>query len=356
MPGPDLEEELRVDPTRIENQLAGLWRAEKQGSDKAVTKAALWNVVAHTWSSANQAHATEVLSRASASVPQRTIVVCADPDGPAGISSWISANCHVRGAGRQVCSEEVSIVASGDRVQQVAPLVDALLLPDMPVAMWWLGDLPRHQHRYAERLLEAADRLIVDSSHFESHDDLELVSRIAESTTTAPADLNWARIEEWRVAAAALFDPHAMRARMYDIRSLRVISGGAASFGARSEALLFTAWLTAQTGREMNFELVSEESEGSEEGIVAVQFAFEDGSFGTLRADRERGVVVSRVNDREVALRRDGALSHDREVVPDCVTRSLARRTEDLVVRLLQRPEADQVYLKTLHVAARLKS
>ena len=333
-----MNEDLRVDVASIEKQLADLWRAEKQ-DDKAVTKAALWNVVAHTWSSEQHAHATEILARASASVPQRTIVVQADPEGAANIASWISANCHLISGGRQVCSEEVSIVAAGDHVDHVPPLVSALLLPDMPVAVWWIGDLPRDHHDYAETLLEPADRLIFDSSHFEGQADLDLICRIVEETTTAPADLNWARIEEWRGATASLFDPLPMRQRLGAIRNVRVYSGGDDSFGATSEALLYVSWLQAQSGRELRYELVSE---GNDEGIIAVEIQFHDFAIAVLRGDRERGVVVANSDGSETAL--------------DCVTRSLARKPEDLIVRLLKRPEADRVYLKSLRVAQRLAS
>lgn len=240
--------DVRVDVTAIEKQLAELWRAEKSDNGDAVTRAALWNVVAHTWNGAHHAHATEVLAKASASVPQRTIVIQSDPRGDAGISSWISANCHLVGGGRQVCSEEISIVAAGERVHHVAPLLEALLLPDMPVAVWWLGDLPGDQRDYAETLLAPADRLIVDSSHFNGPDDFELVTRIAEKTTTAPADLNWARLEEWRAATATLFDPHPMRERMATIRSVRVLAGGDGSFRKNAAALLYGAWLIVQSG------------------------------------------------------------------------------------------------------------
>jgi glucose-6-phosphate dehydrogenase assembly protein OpcA len=332
-------DDVRVDVASIEKQLADLWRAEKQDGEKAVTKAALWNVVAHTWSAEQHTHATEILARASASVPQRTIVVQADPDGAASIASWISANCHLISGGRQVCSEEVSIIASGDHVDHVPPLVSALLLPDMPVAVWWIGDLPRDTHAYAETLLEPADRLIYDSSQFEGQADVELVWRIAETTTTAPADLNWARIEEWRSATASLFDPLPMRQRLESIRNVRVYSGGGDSFGATSEALLYVAWLTAQTGREPRYEFVSE---GNDDGIIAVEIQFKDYAIAVLRGDRERGVVVANSDGSETAL--------------DCVTRSLARKPEDLIVRLLKRPEADRVYLKSLSIARRLAS
>ena len=325
-------DDKKVDVASIERQLADLWRAEKQDGERAVTRAALWNVVAHTSSSEAHAHATSVLSRASAKVPQRTIVVRADPRGADDIASWISANCHLVGGSRQVCSEEVAIVASGARVHHVPPLVSALLLPDMPVAVWWLGDLP-DEHRYVETLLDPADRLIVDSSHFKNAADMELVSRIGEQTTTAPADLNWTRLDEWRAATAALFDPGNMRARLQNIRRLRVISGGDASFGATVEALLYVSWMMAQSETEIAFELASH---GDESGIGALEIHFDD-SVASIRYERERGVVVASAEGVETST--------------DCITRSLAHETEDLIVRLLKRPEADRVYLKALKIA-----
>jgi len=327
-------EDVRVDVTTIEKQLAELWRAEKADNDDAVTRAALWNVVAHTWNSVHHAHATEVLAKASASVPQRTIIVQSDPAGDAGISSWISANCHLIGGGRQVCSEEVSIVAAGERVHHVPPLLKALLLPDMPVAVWWLGDLPHEHHHYVETLLDPADRLIVDSSYFNSADDLELVASIARKTTTAPADLNWARLEEWRAATATLFDPKPMRERMQSIRNVRVLAGGDASFGNSAAALLYASWLIVQSGAKAELEIVRE---GAAPGIRAVELHFDDKSKAVIRREREGGAVVAHAETRL-----------------DCIARPLAHATEDLIVRLLKRPEADRVYLKALNMARTL--
>lgn len=333
-------EDVRVNAKTIELRLADIWREEQagEGEEHAVTRAALWNVVAHTWSADEHARATEVLSRASASVPQRTIVIRADPGGKSELSSWISANCHIVGGGRQVCSEEVNIVAAGERVGHVPPLVHSLLLPDMPVAVWWLGDLPGDHHDYAQSLLDPADRLIVDSSHFDSMADLELVSRIAEETITAPADLNWVRLEEWRAATAAVFDPVSMRERVRAIRSIRVVCGSGALFGERTEALLYLAWIAAQTGVEIPFELVGDEGGA---GIRSAELSFQDGSSSVVRRDPEKGVVVATSGGTEVAV--------------DAITRSRAKETEELVVRLLQRPEADDVYVKTLRSALSLR-
>src|SRR5204863_5758427 len=114
--------------------------------------------------------------------------------------------------------------AGGDRVARVPPLVSALLIPDMPVAVWWVGDLPHENAEYVDALLEPADRLIVDSCQFNDPADLEIVARVAAKTLTAPADLNWIRLEEWRVAMASMFDPPPMRTKLRDVRRIRIIT------------------------------------------------------------------------------------------------------------------------------------
>jgi glucose-6-phosphate dehydrogenase assembly protein OpcA len=230
-------------------------------------------------------------------------------------------------------------------MDRVPPVVNALLIPDMPVAVWWIGDLPSEHASYVEALLEPADRLVVDSVHFDSAADLALVSRVAEQTTTAPADLNWVRLEEWRAAAASVFDPPQMRPRFRAIRSVRVVAAAqSAFFGEAMESLLFAAWLTVQAGRvgsESSIDYRFERREGGEAGGVgAVEIGFEDGSSASIARDRERGVLVATV---------DGMIT-----IPESVTRSLHQNTHDLIVRQLKRSDSDRVLVKTLPVAVEL--
>jgi glucose-6-phosphate dehydrogenase assembly protein OpcA len=338
-----LETDIRVDVTAIEKSLSELWRGEKKEGDHAVTRAALWNVVAHTSSSDHHAVASETLSRASASVPQRTIVVRANPSAAPDLASWISANCHRIGGGQQVCSEEICIVAGGEYIHRVPPVVNALLIPDMPVAVWWIGDLPNEHEEYVESLLEPADRLIIDSVHFDSPADLALVSRVAAHTTTEPADLNWVRLEEWRTATASVFDPPPMRGRLRSIRRVRVVaSAKSAYFGESVESLLFAAWLTVQAGRdEESIDFRFERREDREAGgVAAVEIGFEDGSSASIARDRERGVLVANVGG-EITM-------------PESVTRSRQQRTDDLIVRQLKRMSGDVLLVKALPVAVKL--
>lgn len=347
-------DDVRVDINAIEKSLADLWRGEKDG-EHAVTRAALWNVVAHTSTGDHHNQATETLGQASATVPQRAIVIRSTPSAEAEISTWISAHCHLVGPGKQVCSEQIDILAGGDRIHRVPPIVNALLIPDMPVAIWWLGDLPNEHEEYVEALLEPADRLIVDSVYFDSPADLALIGRVAERTSTAPADLNWVRLEEWRTATASIFDAPHMRSRLQSVRRVRVVAGVSDTpfFGESIESLLFASWLSVQTGHHVSGEGKVEGSAGAIDyrlerrnqstdvgGIAFVEIGFDDGSSATISRDRERGVLAANV---------DGIVS-----TPESITRSLARGTGELIVRQLKRTDRDSVLLKVLPVAARL--
>ncbi|HEY8131721.1 MAG TPA: glucose-6-phosphate dehydrogenase assembly protein OpcA, partial [Thermoanaerobaculia bacterium] len=302
-----------------------------------------------------QTQASEVLGRASGAVPQRTIIIRASSADPAEIQSWISANCHQVGGGKQVCSEEIAIVAGGDRIHRVPPLVNALLIPDMPVAVWWLGDLPNEHEDYVLTLLEPADRLIVDSVHFDSPEDLMLINRVAEKTTTTPADLNWVRLEEWRTATAAIFDPPHMRGRLEAIRRVRVVAGTSGSdyFGEVVESLLYSAWISAQLGHRVDAQGKVEGKFGSIDytierrrqergvgGITLAEINFEDGSSASITRDRDKCILLATV---------DGIVS-----VPESVTRAATLDIDELIVRQLKRARGDQVLLKVLPVASRL--
>lgn len=336
-------EELRVDSSAIEKSLAALWRSEGASDEHAVIRAALWNVVAHTWNSPDRARASEVLAKVSETLPQRTIVVQADPDGADEISSWISANCHLIGGEKQVCSEEISIVAGGHRVAHVPPLVSALLTPDMPVAVWWMGDLPDQRHGYVEALLRPADRLIVNSCRFSGAGDMEYVRGLTERTTTSPADLSWVMIEDWRAATAVLFDPPSMRERLRKLARIRVgaVGTGEGAFGESAQSLLYAAWLGVLTaGGELDYVFDLRQGIGEAGSLSEVHLEFSDHSEALIVRESGGTVLSTSVDGMTQTV--------------DAVTRTLSRGTPDLIVRQLRRPEADRVYLQVLPAAIEL--
>jgi glucose-6-phosphate dehydrogenase assembly protein OpcA len=339
-------EELSVDVAAIEKSLSELWRVEGAEAEGAVTKAALWNVVAHTYSDQQRAFASETLSKASASVPQRTIVIRANVADESRINAWISANCHLLGDGKQVCSEEIVVVAGGDRVAHVPPLISALLLPDLPVATWWVGDLPHEQTDYLEALLDPVDRLIVDSCQFDNVEDLRFISRCSLATNTVPFDLNWARLEEWRVATASLFDLPEVLSRRLSIKSLELRYDGVENglFGQRSEALLFAAWLFGQLGYGITKDGKVEGASGAPALHVRATGSGDNGAIAHLGIDLGDGLSLT--VERNAEAIRSEVTGIGREAVT--ITRTQGRSVNELVVRQLSRAGGDKLFERVL--------
>jgi glucose-6-phosphate dehydrogenase assembly protein OpcA len=346
--------DIPVDFSLIERHLAELW----QGGDAehAVTKAALWNVVAHSTSEDAKNGARDILSSVSNSVPQRTILVEAAHEGADDLRAWISANCHLIGGGQKICSEEITIVAAGGRVHQVPPIVNALLIPDMPVATWWVGDLPSGQNAYLEALLDPADRLIVDSSAFDSPDDLSFVHHLAGNTATRPADLNWSRVEDWRVAAASMFDVEELRTRMGDITSVLIEYGSSRGFyGEEIEARFFATWLLQRLGYHMAGDGIFASAHGQKVEL----------KFGQVKVSSDPGhilhVVISFRDGASIDMIREsqaGALRSEASGLlhrPVTVTRLTSRRPEELITRELGRAGSDRIYIDILPLTIKLE-
>lgn len=345
-------EQLEVDISAIERSLADLWKNEA-GTEGAVTRAALWNVVAHAETEQQRDLAANTLSSVSGTVPQRSIIVEASVASDERLSAWISANCTVFGGGKQVCSEEITITAGGGRVAHVPSLVRALLIPEMPVAAWWIGDLPLGRDEYIADFLDVADRLIIDSHAFDSAADLDLVLHIASTTSTAPADLTWVRLEDLRVATAALFDSESMRPRIEMLRKVTIRAHGDHLFGAAVEPLYFAAWLVAQLrqtihegrvtgkhGGDIEYRIERVSGGSNDRSVDSVTIDFADGSSATVDRSRDDSSVRSSVS---------GA-----EALPPTITRVVARDLPDLMKRLLSHTYDDRVFGRVLRVAKEL--
>lgn len=285
---------MPVDVGGIERALAELWRVEGSATGEAVTRAALWNVIAIARNERERTEAGAVLAVVSEVVPQRSLLIETNPDAPARLDSWISAHCHLVGDGSQMCSEEVTIVAGGEREQQVPSLIRALLLPDMPVAAWWLRGVPAGS--LAEMTTDLADLVILDSVTFENPEDFELAARIAKESRRGATDLQWMRIEEWRRVTALAFDPPPMRALASGMKSIRIRYGGSgtANAGDRSAALLFAGWMLGQlrsSGKKIRVAVALERQEVSEGMGKLMEIEIDLGRGAGLRIVRCEGAV-----------------------------------------------------------------
>jgi glucose-6-phosphate dehydrogenase assembly protein OpcA len=136
--------------------------------------------------------------------PSRSIVVVTvDPDGPRSLRADITAQCTLpRHGGTAMCFETVVVVAGGDAGAHIASIIPPLLIHDLPVALWWLGDVPFGRTDFEQltgRALET-DRLVVDGSAW-SGDGTAGVGRlgaILDAMPIAVSDFALMRQSRWR--------------------------------------------------------------------------------------------------------------------------------------------------------------
>jgi glucose-6-phosphate dehydrogenase assembly protein OpcA len=219
---------LSVDVAAIERELASLWRSES--SNKALTRACSWNLVVHCSDPDAAMRAKAVADTLVRAVPTRTILVTNEPDVVRApeLEARVSANCHIGpGGGKLLCTEEVHLEARGKGVDHIPSLVSALLVPDVPTALWWTGDPPEHAPVFL-RMLSGVDRVIVDTAgHVDARGAIRpshALRKLAHVTGlldgVVVTDLNWLRMASLRSALASLFDAPAGHLPLYHLRRL----------------------------------------------------------------------------------------------------------------------------------------
>src|SRR3990172_8667809 len=159
-----------VDVVAIEHELTQLWKAAAVDTleGRPVVRACVLNLVAYAAGDDVAQHINEVISQVSEQHPSRSIVIVAEPSAKAArLRASISAHCQIPPTGgRQVCSEQIPLHASGGAVDEVHGTVLPLLVPGLPVFLWWHDVPPLEGHLFRE-LLDTCDHLIIDSADFQ---------------------------------------------------------------------------------------------------------------------------------------------------------------------------------------------
>ena len=244
-----------VDVPAIEHELTQLWKAAAEDTleGEPVVRACVLNLVAYAPSQDVAHHINEVISQVSARHPSRSIVIVAGRSArTARLQASISAHCQIAPeGGKQVCSEQITLHASGPAVDELHGTVLPLLVPDLPVFLWWHDEPPLTGHLFRE-LLDTCDRLVVDSADFapeRAERALVGLQRLVEGGGVAVGDLNWSRLTHWRELVAQFFD--APPGRQYLDKLDRVEVEIASRHGREpdlTEGLLLVGWLASRLG------------------------------------------------------------------------------------------------------------
>lgn len=243
---------IPADASRVEQELRHLWRheAEKSSAGPVLCSRTL-NLIVYCRNFADVQRATGLLDPIISNHPCRAIVVSpAPPESQEDIHTEVSASCLTSHAGnRYIGRELVSLAAKPSAHPRLASIVRALVLPDLPVFLWW-RDVRSLGSELFRHLSDLAERIIVDSAGLEDLPaDWPGVQALVQRPNQAVSDLAWSRLTAWRQLIAQLFDGPARASYLRQLRRIVVEFGDESGKpNVSADALLLGTWLARQLG------------------------------------------------------------------------------------------------------------
>jgi glucose-6-phosphate dehydrogenase assembly protein OpcA len=317
----------RVDPARVERELAALWREAAEARAREASAPVHNRVLLHTLAVyATEPAAAEQARLVAASLsprqPARTLILEALPDAaPAGLTATVALHhAPPRNGASPVCGELVTLTARGAEAVKLLPgAVLPLLLTNLPSFLWWTSGSP-FGHPALAALSPALDRLIVDSLTFAAPaQDWAALDHAVSDPSFAPtvSDLAWARLAHWRYHTAQIFDAPAVLPALKQLQTVTVRHHA----GSPVLAWLYAGWLASRLG----WALAARESHAIRfAGGQQVQFEslppqaeLGSGSIAGVRLQAGDGAVfeVSRMGAACAVTHVDAAGRHSERVV-----------------------------------------
>jgi glucose-6-phosphate dehydrogenase assembly protein OpcA len=228
-----------------------MWSGASE-QDAGTTRACTLNLIVYATPEDKREQLDDLLDEVNERSPGRTLILVADRAAKdAALDAYVSMRCRVLGdSGKQICGEQVTINASGGAVDTVSSAVSPLLVPDVPVYLWWKA-MPAPGDRLFDRLARMADRVIVDSSAFvHPPRDLVQLHELISANVQAihVSDVNWGRLTPWRSLLASFWDVPDYRPHLDAIDAVEIgyHPPGPAPAEIASKALLMVGWLAAR--------------------------------------------------------------------------------------------------------------
>ena len=256
-----------IDTAKLERELNAMWAkmsAPGGGNEGAgatqgeaarsagVVRACVLNLVVYTEAAEARAEVDELLGAVVERHPCRAIVLAAERGAAeARLEASVSTRCQLSTRGRKrICGEQITVEAAGTAVETASTAVAPLLVPDVPVFLWW-KDIPHYDDKLFARLAGMADRVVIDSASFdEPHQDLLRLARLLEGGRLRLSDLNWGRLTSWRSLVANFWDVADYRASLSLIERVRIEYDPPerAHTQVAPKALLALGWLASSLG------------------------------------------------------------------------------------------------------------
>jgi len=252
-----IEVQKTLDVESVERELAKLWTepmAEQElQNDEPLMRSRVANLLIFARDEVESAVHDTICELSEFHPCRALIMISVNRTSDSDIEMFVSA---IRETGKQlrarhVCCEEITLKASGEFVLELPSATLPLLVPDLPVFLWWLDTL-QLDNKVLRNLCRAADRLIIDSSDFQnSQIELQRLSSVfgrSDYETVALTDINWARLTSWRSLLASFYDVQKYREHLDRIDRVQIdyVPPATRSEDIAPQALLIAGWLASR--------------------------------------------------------------------------------------------------------------
>lgn len=228
-----------VSVSQVEQELRKIWQSY---GDHAAARASTFNLIVCEPENIDNAVRLASIDAIASQSPCRVISLLPVSGEDEGISAQIAAYCPIqKSRSSLVCGEYITLQGTQEAFERANSLVADLLIPDLPVFLWWKTD-PTPESRIFEKLVSLSDRVIFDSANFSNPEADLLKEYDMIKAETHIADLNWQRLAPWQELTAQAFDPPDRRAAVWDIDGVTIDY----EQGNSAQALMFLGWLASR--------------------------------------------------------------------------------------------------------------
>lgn len=229
---------------RVDRELKKLWDA-----DQAKTRASLMNFAIYTENVGDVKRNNKLLEEITSEHACRALLIVFRSNGAEPTArAWINALCRPYHGRQVVCSEQISFLLESGNAAQVQNIVFAHLDSDLPLVVWWQGDLTSN---FEERFYSEIDRLFIDSADWGNPpEEFEMLERAFHDQTSdfEVHDLSWTRTHFLRAALAGCFQDAVALARLPAVEAIEITHAP----GQRVAALLLVAWIAERLGLRLD--------------------------------------------------------------------------------------------------------
>lgn len=281
-----------IDVGAVERELTRLWAksGSEIGDEDPVTRACMSNLIVYCHDEEEAEQVPEDIATITQRHPARVLLLVGDAaEQKLDLEAYVSAVCFMAGGGKQICSEHVTISAQGPAARRLPSTTRALLIGDLPTALWWASVAPPPSGgALFDELSSMANHVIYDSEGWT--DPVKSVIQVAdwairERSDLIVSDLAWRRLKPWRRLIGQSLDPAVAPGALETIDEIVVEHGP----HALPKVWLLIGWLA----RRLGWRAVG----GKVEPGVEVTWGFES-KRGRVR------VTVKRLPEGEPVIRR----------------------------------------------------